>query len=50
MTENIETLGIRVCTECGDTGDPNEKYGVEGIARIGGNICVECARERGLQV
>jgi len=35
---------IEMCTVCGKT-DSDEKYGVRGIARIGGNICVECATE-----
>jgi len=38
-------VGIRFCTECGDMGNPNEEFGVRGVARIGGNLCVECWRE-----
>lgn len=43
--EEIETLGIRECDECGETGDPDEEYGVEGVARIGGNWCLDCLVE-----
>lgn len=39
-------LGIRECSQCGKTGDDDEEYGVRGIARIGGNLCVECAWPR----
>lgn len=44
MSENksrnaIETLGIRECTRCGDTGDEDEEFGVE---RIQGNLCIDC--------
>lgn len=45
VSERVELLGIRECTRCGDTGDPDEEYGVRGIARIRGNLCVECVRE-----
>jgi hypothetical protein len=45
VLQGLEVLGIRECTRCGKTGEPEEEYGVRGIARIGGNICVECVRE-----
>lgn len=38
-------LGIKECARCGKTGADGEKYGVRGVARIGGNLCVECVRE-----
>lgn len=43
-TTGIEILGIRECTRCGDTGDQDEEFGVEGVARIGGNLCIDCVR------
>lgn len=43
-TEIWHTVGIRECTICGRN-DPNEEFGVEGLARIQGNICVECAHD-----
>lgn len=45
VTERFEILGIKECIRCGKTGDDGEKYGVRGIARIGGNLCVQCVRE-----
>jgi len=45
VTERFEVLGIKECRRCGATGDDGEEYGVRGIARIGGNLCVECVRE-----
>lgn len=41
----LEFLGIKECTRCGAAGDDGEEYGVRGIARIGGNICVDCIME-----
>lgn len=43
--ENVHVLGIEKCTRCGKTGDDGEKYGVRGVARIQGNLCVECVEE-----
>lgn len=43
--EEVETLGIKECAECGAT-NPDEEYGVLGVARIGGNLCVECVLNR----
>ncbi len=45
IADRYEVLGIEQCTRCGKTGPEDEEYGVRGIARIGGNLCVECVRE-----
>ncbi|MCU4926906.1 hypothetical protein OB905_13105 [Halobacteria archaeon AArc-dxtr1] len=49
MSENgidrIKVVGIRECARCGKVGDDSEEFGVEGVARIAGNLCVECVRE-----
>lgn len=41
----FDVLAIKECARCGKTGDDGEEYGVDGIARIGGNLCLECVRE-----
>jgi len=43
--DHLHTVGIRKCERCGDTGEPGEDYGLQGIARIGGNWCLDCAIE-----
>ena len=43
--EYVEVLGIEKCARCGKTGDDGERYSVRGVARIGGNLCVECFEE-----
>lgn len=46
VMDRYEVLGIKECTRCGKTGNPEDgEYGVDGVARIQGNICVECVRE-----
>jgi hypothetical protein len=44
MSDELHVVGIKKCHRCGDTGD-DRQYGLRGIARIGGNICVKCVRE-----
>ncbi len=41
-----QILGIKKCARCGDTGEPGEEYSVRGVARMGGNLCIDCAEER----
>jgi hypothetical protein len=37
-------LGISECTRCDDRGDDPDAYDVRGVARIGGNLCVDCVK------
>lgn len=45
VLHGFDVVKIRKCTRCGETGDPAEEYDVRGIARIGGNLCVDCVRD-----
>lgn len=40
-----KVVGIKECSRCGETGYSNKTYGVRGIARIAGNLCVDCVEE-----